>query len=209
MVGLLLTGCSREGGSLFGATLASFLPGHADVSGRAAEIEYASLDLSVGRQGGLVVLAEIAGNDTYWQSGGDETIVLHEGYLSSTSGLGQDLHLSQVLDMDGDEPPWRTVGAGEGTRHYRVERSWDNKQGQRVTDEAAARFECRARTERRKLPLTTLDLQRCTETLRWDGGRTTRSVLWRAPDTGRVWAARVVAWPGAPMIAWQVARPWW
>lgn len=205
-----LSACVGGRESPWVATFASTLPGGVksqDLSKQAAAIPYASVDLSVGGPGGLLILAEQADGLTFWQSSSRETIVFRGGYLNSTRGLQRNLLSNRLTSGGEDIQPWGL--AADQPVIYRVERSWENTGGQPQAGRAQATFACNDELESVELPLTTLDLSRCTETLEWDSGKTTRSVLWRHPDTNRIWAGDAVAWPGGPQVTWQVARPWW
>ena len=201
--------CAGDRGSPFVSTFASVLPGQSgDVSKQAAAIPYASVDLSVNGAGGLLILAEQSGGLTFWQSGSRETVVFRHGYLNSTRGLQANLLSSRQTDVAGRLiQPW-TEAQGDSVR-YQVERSWEDSRGRRHAGRAQASFECSAEPESVELPLATFDLTRCVESLQWESGKKTRSVVWRHPDTHRVWAGDAVAWPGGLQVTWQVARPWW
>ena len=198
--------------SPFVSTFATFLPGGGgDVGKQAAAIPYASVDLSIGRAGGLLILAELTDDLTFWQSSTRETIVFRKGYLESTSGLYADLLYSRIGDSSDESlVPWETAPAdGVSALDYRVERGWRDAKG--VTHAAAgqASFACAEQPESRDLPLTTIELTRCVETVDWVSGGQTRSVVWRDPATHRIWAGDVAAWPGGLRVTWNVARPWW
>lgn len=202
---LMLTGCSLSSGP-FWSTLGSFVPGHhGDVSGQAKKIPYATIDLSLGRRGGLLVLAEKKDHLTFWQTRRDEVVVFRQGFLESTSGLTPRLEMSRATDAQGDPVSMASLGTSE---HFVVERSWVGKKGQRRAGRAQASWSCDPDTRSIELPLTTRDLHKCVETLDWANGSQTQSVYWR-DDGGHVWKADVAAWPGAPGISWRVARPWW
>jgi len=205
----LAAGCASGQGSPWVSTFASALPGLGDdVSKQAAAIPYASVDLSVGGQGGLLILAEQTDALTFWQSSSRETIVFRNGYLNSTRGLRANLLASRMTTNTGAAiQPWQSAATTPLT--YRVERSWEDAKGRRHAGRANASFVCAETTESVELPLTTLDLERCTESLDWESGRQTRSVVWRHPQTHRIWVSDAVAWPGGPQVSWQVARPWW
>lgn len=202
---VLLGGCSFTS-SPFWSTLGSFVPGqHGDVAGQASKIPYASIDLSLGRRGGLLVLAEQKDGLTFWQTGRDEIIILDHGYLQSTVGLTPRLEMSRRLDERGQPVAMSSLGSNA---RFVVERSWLDKKGRRHAGRAQADWSCASRTRSVALPLTTRDLHKCVETLDWTNNGDTQSVYWR-DDGGHVWKADVDAWPGAPGTSWEVARPWW
>ncbi|MBS62472.1 MAG: hypothetical protein CMN27_05935 [Salinisphaera sp.] len=210
----LLAGCAdaRRGGSPFVSTFASILPGGGgDVGKQANAIPYASVDLSVDGRGGLLILAETTDELTFWQSSTRETVVLRDGYPESTQGLDKDLLYSRMGSAsDPQQAPWETAPAdGTTVVAYSVERGWRDSQGREHAAAGQASFTCAAQTEHRELPLTSLDLTRCVETVAWANGAKTRSVVWRRPETHRIWAGDVAAWPGGVRITWNVARPWW
>lgn len=204
-----LSGCAGSSdSSLWGSTVSTFLPGHGDVSRQAEAISYASIDLSVGRRGGLLVLAEQGDGLTFWQSSNRETVVLKDGYLDSTSGLDQDLRMSAIHRSTASErAPWD--GAVATPVQYVVTRSWRTAKGQTHSAQGQATLTCGLAEREMTLPLVTRKLEQCQESVDWDNGRKTSSVYWRDPGSFRIWAAEVVPWPGAPVIAWRVARPWW
>lgn len=214
LVGLsisLIAGCGGVANTPVVSTFAAFFPGDEDVSKQAAEISYASIKLRVAGSGGLLVLSEKSGGVTFWQSSGSQTIVLKNGYLDATRGLPSDLEMTRVSAQSSpatrSASPWMANTKIPLT--YTVTRSWSTSDGRTRSDRATARLECRDQPERVELPLVTLPLQRCEETLRWDGGGSTVSTIWRNPDDNRIWAVDTVPWPGAQEIAWSVARPWW
>ncbi|MAS08587.1 YjbF family lipoprotein [Salinisphaera sp.] len=194
------------------ATTAALWPfGSSDVSGRAEKISYATIKFTQNNRGGLLVLAEQQPGVTYWQSGRSETVVLSRGYLSSTSGLQNNLEMTDVTGL-AQEPDQSSlfVGPLNEPRHYRVTRQWQNADSsRRHTMSATATLSCAAEPEVLELPLARLPLLRCDETLDWIGAGTTRSVYWLAPDTHRIWKGQTEPWPGSPSFAWSVARPWW
>jgi hypothetical protein len=204
-----LGGCSLHNGSPALATIFGLLPGHGSVTATAKKIPYATIDLSIGRRGGLLVLAEQTPGLTFWKSGQNETIVLHDGVLQSTSGLEANLHMTQVYGDDAGHSrvPWRQ--AVNGALHYNILRSWTTADGKQRADRAQVVLRCAQKPETVALPLTKRALQRCVETWHWDRGGQTQSVLWRDRGNHEIWAADTVAWPGGPHISWQVARPWW
>lgn len=213
LVCLSVAGCAEgRRSSPFVSTFATFLPGGGgDVGKQAAAIPYASVNLSIGRAGGLLILAEKTDDLTFWQSSTRETIVFRDGYLESTQGLNTDLLYSRMGDgQSGPMALWREASAGSGQAlHYAVQRGWRDAKGNTHAAAGQASFECEAEPEPRELPLTTLDLIRCVESVAWADGAKTRSVVWREPATGRIWAGDVAAWPGGLRVTWDVARPWW
>lgn len=202
---LALSGCSSSGNPML-ATLGSFVPGqHGDLAGRARKIPYASIELRFGRGGGLLVLSEEKDGLTFWQTARDEVVTLQDGFLQSISGIKPRLEMSHATGEHGKPVSFMSLGNQE---RFVVERSWVDKKGRYHAGRAKAKWSCQSNTVSVKLPLTTRDLHKCVETLDWAKGGDTRSVYWR-DDGGHVWKADVAAWPGAPKITWQVARPWW
>lgn len=206
---MFVAGCASDRSNPWVSTFTSFVPGTSEKVGKqAAAIPYASVKLSVGRAGGLLILAEQTEQLTFWQSSKRETIVFRNGYLNATRGLASNLLSSRMVSADGAPiSPWNNVD--NAPVHYRVERSWEDADGKRHAVRARASFVCADKKESVKLPLTTLDLTRCVESLDWDGGKQTRSVVWQDLETHRIWAADAVAWPGGLRVTWKVARPWW
>lgn len=206
---LALSGCNVNPSAPL-ATVLGLLPGASDVSQRAAELPYASIDFHIAGRGGLLVLAEYAGDVAYFQSASRETVVLENGYLDHTAGLATDLLMTRFRRTDGvlSSAPWQAAEAGQPFT-YVVQRQWQRAGSMPYTDAAQATLVCEEHTTPVELPLTTLSLQRCRETLVWSGGAETWSTLWRSPENHRLWAMTTVPWPGAPEIEWQVARPWW
>lgn len=201
----LLSGCSLTSGP-FWSTVKSFAPGQrGDVGAEAKKIPYATIDLSLGRRGGLLVLAEQQNGLTFWQTGSNEVIVLDHGFLQSTSGLTPRLEMTRRVDDQGQPVAMKALGADA---QYTVERSWVDKKDRHHAGQARADWSCASRTHAVELPLTTRHLHKCVETLDWADNGETQSVYWR-DDGGHVWKADVDAWPGAPGTSWQVARPWW
>ncbi|GAB3682725.1 hypothetical protein [Salinisphaera aquimarina] len=208
-LGVGLAGCSTNSANPLVSTLSSFLPGRADVSDRARDVSYASIDFGIGGRGGLLILSNISQGLTFWQTSRRETVVLRDGYLESSGGLVPELHMTRISGYAaGDKKtPWS--GEINAPVHYTVTRSWTNADGETDSGRASADLVCAPGTVEKKLPLTTRALERCVETLSWERGKQTASVLWRDPENHRVWAAEVVAWPGSPLYEWRVARPWW
>ena len=202
--------------SSFGDILPSVLKGtEKHAAERARQLPYASLDLSIDGRGGLIVMAREAGPRTYFQSATRDVIGLKHGYLAQTAGLKANLLLTRLRYDDGTPetaanyvPPWQRVDAG-GPIAYQVQRQWRDGEGMVHTDTAQAMLACDANAADVELPLATIKLQRCRETLTWASGETTQSTLWRDPDERMLWRVQTVAWPNGPEIAWRVARPWW
>lgn len=204
-----IVGCGH-GGNALRSSLQLLVPGHHDVSAVAAKVHYASIDIAVSGNGGLLVLAELSGGNAYFQSGNRDVIVLRHGYLDQAAGLMQDLLMTRVFRQPGSltAPPWRLAEAGVPFA-YRVQRIWRTKNGTLHADQARATLICDDAATDVELPLATVGLQRCQQTLVWSDGVQTQSVLWRYPRDHRLWAVRAVPWPGAPVFEWKVARPWW
>lgn len=211
---LLLAGCG-SGSGVIRSTFGELLPGRPDVSDYASQLPYASLDISINGRGGLIVLAEYSGAQAYFQASSRETIVLRHGYLVQTAGLDANLLMTRLL---GDEeatattadymPPWQRAEAGQPMT-YTVQRQWRDEDGVLHAGTAAATLKCDEQAIPVELPLATVDLQRCDETLVWADGAETHSVLWRDPQERMLWRVSTVPWPGGPEVAWRVARPWW
>jgi len=178
---------------------------HGNLASRARKIPYASINLSFGRGGGLLILTKQKHGLTFWQTKRNETVVLQHGLLQSTAGTKPRLEMTQALNAKGKP---MTMASLNGDEHFIVERSWVDNKGDRYAGRAQAHWQCSSTTRKIKLPLVTRQLHKCTETLNWANHGTTRSVYWRDAG-GHIWKAEVTAWPGAPGISWQVARPWW
>lgn len=206
---LALAGCG-SGTSALRGTLQTLVPLPQDVSQRAAELPYASIDLAINGHGGLLVLAELSDGNAYFQSASREVIVIQNGYLDQTAGLPANLLMTRVYRAEGSlaMPPWRAARPGVPFK-YLVQRLWRSADGTLHADQAQATLVCETRLTSVELPLATLALQRCLEILVWSSGARTQSTLWRHPESHRLWAARTVPWPGGPVFEWQVARPWW
>lgn len=205
----LLAGCG-SGASALRGTLEAVVPWQADVSQRAGQLSYASIKLLIDGSGGLVVLAELSRDNAYFQLANYETIVLEDGYLDRTAGLPADLLVTRVRGVSGklEQPPWRAAKAGVPFE-YRVQRQWRGVDGRIHADRARATLVCEPTPRQVELPLASLALQRCHESLVWSDGTRTESILWRLPEDHRLWSVRTVPWPGAPVFEWEVARPWW
>lgn len=193
----LLAGCASDGGfTAMGATLIA--PWRAaDPIERAAALPYASLAVDTQGNQGLLVMAYQAGEhgrDTFWQASDFATLQLRDGRPVSTAGFDANLLGS-----------WRSPL--EAPDRYRLHAHWRDRDGMEHRDVATARLECAA-PRPVELPLMEKPLQRCTERLRWSGGDNSTNVLWRAPETGRLWAGDVALWPAGQRMAWRVARPW-
>ena len=194
------------------ATTAALWPfGSTNVSKRAEKISFATIKFTQHNRGGLLVLAEQQPGVTFWQSGRSETVGLSRGYLSSTSGLQNDLEMTQLSGlMPRPDQSTPFVGSLDTPRRYRVTRQWQNADSsRRHTMSATTTLSCAAEPAILELPLARLPLLQCDETLNWVGAGTTHSIYWLAPDTHRIWKGRTQAWPGGPSFAWSVARPWW
>lgn len=206
----LAGGCAGVANTPIVSTFAAFFPSDEDVSDQAAEVSFASIDLAIEGSGGLLVLSEQSGALTFWQTSGSQALVFRNGYLDSTRGLPSDLEMTEVsVDGATDDrhvAPWVEASSDAS---YRIVRSWSTRDGQMRSGRADARLRCASETERVDLPLATLSLQRCDETMRWAGGGVTKSTIWRDPDDHRIWAVDTVPWPGADRVTWRVARPWW
>lgn len=204
---LLVAGCGT-GPDVIRKTFGDLLPGAPNVSKYASQLPYASLDISINGRGGLIVLAERAGAQTYFQASSRETIVLWHGYLARTAGLDNNLLMTRLEGAGQRMPPWQQAEAGQPVT-YTVQRQWRGENGVLHAGTATATLSCRAQAVPVELPLATVDLQRCDETLAWAGGTKTHSVLWRDPKERMLWRVSMVPWPGGPEVAWRVARPWW
>lgn len=196
------------------STVAAFSPfgGGADVSAQAKKIEFATIDVSLDGRGGLLVLARQQPGVTYFQSSQAEIVVLSRGYLSSTAGLQNNLEMTRLDGLDSAAGSTATPFAGDlsTVRRYTVTRRWTASDDKRSTTRTAdAVLRCDTDTQSIKLPLATLPLVACKETLDWAGGGQTHSTYWIDPHDNRIWKARTEPWPGAPTFAWEVARPWW
>lgn len=205
---LVLSGCGGAGA--LRSTMQAVVPWSGDVSQRAAALPYATVDMSVNGNGGLLVLAELSHGNAYFQSASRGVIVLRHGNLYRTAGLAANLVMTRVYRQDQalQAAPWRLATAGKPF-HYQVQRQWRGAEGVLHADTARATLTCEQDTTQIELPLATLGLQKCRVTLAWSGGAHTQSILWRHPDDHRLWAVHTVPWPGGPEIEWQVARPWW
>lgn len=205
-----LSGCSNLDKHPLLATLGALVPGKTDVSKAAGDVSYASINFSLGRRNGLLILSEQKSGLTFWRSSQSETVVLRRGYLQSTSGLNPELAMTRITDLANDASggiPWGK--ALVSPIEYKVLRAWAAEDGRLTSGTAQARLTCSTGVEQVKLPLATLPLRRCREQLNWASGETTRSTYWVDPKDDRIWAADTVPWPGAKSFDWQVARPWW
>lgn len=210
---LVLGGCSASSGDHpLLSTVRAFLPGGGrDVSQNAQKLPYASIDFSIARRNGLLVLAEQRPGLTFWQSSQAETVVLQRGYLQSTAGLQSNLVMTQLNGLPSnaanDMAAWSA--ALKSPINYKVLRSWRVEDGKLRSASAQATLTCRPNSEKVQLPLAELPLRRCDETLHWGTGSTTHSSYWIDQKDGRIWAADTKPWPGAERYGWRVARPWW
>ncbi|WP_157955129.1 YjbF family lipoprotein [Halomonas denitrificans] len=179
-----------------GATLLS--PWRApDPAERAAALPYASLAVDTQGNRGLLVMAYQAGEngrDTFWQAADFATLQLRDGRPVATDGFEATLLGSWLVPL---APPYR----------YRLHAHWQDRDGREHRDVAMARLECDG-PRPVELPLMRKPLERCVERLRWQGGERGTNVLWRDPDTGRLWAGEISLWPDGQRLAWRVARPW-
>src|SRR5699024_4665508 len=184
--------------------------GNVDYAKRAQALPYASLKLSVSGRTGLLVMAERAGRTAYFQAPGAETLVLRNDRLSRFVTPNWDLLLNVMgqRSAGNTKAPWHALPVGDAMT-YTVMRQWRSEDGRQHADQPQARLVCNAGTTDVELPLATVALQQCTETLHWSNGERTRTTLWRDVDEYRVWQVHTVPWPGGPRIEWQVARPWW
>lgn len=202
---LPLSACS----SLAGQTLEDAWGGSLEVHReQARKLPYASLLVNAYGNQSLLVLAYQAGEPddatTLWQARDQGTLTLTGGRLFSTAGFGQDL-LS--LTRDRIDSTGETSAATAGGR-YRVISHWQEADGADHRAQGLASWQCHT-PESVSLPLTTLVLERCEETVDWQRAGVSHNTLWRDPETQRPWAGTETPWPGADPIAWQVARPWW
>lgn len=200
-----LAGCGTVDTPLW-ATTKALIPGwHGDVSEQAKNNPYATIDLSYGSRGGLLVLAEKQGGLTFWETGRKEVVVLDHSDLQSMEGLLPRLEMNVQTDARGHPVDLTALG---GDAHFTVVRAWRDKKGNRHSGQASAQWQCAQAASSMDLPLTTIDLHKCVKSLRWGDGSQTQSTYWRDAQ-GQIWKAAVAAWPGAPKVSWQVARPWW
>ena len=179
----------------------------ADVTQRAEAISSASIKLTVDGRGGLMVLSHASDNLTYWQTAKRQTFVLNHGNLDHTAGLSRDILNTRMVAGQRESLPWRL--ADEQPIHYELARTWRNRSGEIIQARGRAQLVCKPGLESVPLPLVTLDLRRCEESVIWPSGTTTESTLWLGKDSGRIWAARVQPVPDGDVYEWQVARPWW
>lgn len=205
----LLAGCASGGTSPLGEAISQLVDDGTQAGERAAGIRYASLALDSDTRRGLVVLGTAAGETTYWPTGNEGVLVLYRDGLQATSGFSGDLLATRYLPLaegvEGDAyVPWQEALPGA----FRVERHWLEADGTPRQLGARGELHCSGH-ETLTLPLGTRRLQRCDMTLAWESGETTRSTLWREPESFRLWAAEERPWPGGPWIEWQVARAWW
>ena len=199
---LLLSGCGSVTRALTGIFVPNARPDVSEDSADAADIPYASIDIRVAGTGGLLLLTESSGAASYWRSGQGQVVVMINGDLAQTVGLSPDL-LSRV-----SERPQGVVSL-DAAVHYPIHVSYESRSGEPRALAGTATLDCSAAAAERELPLATLALRECRETVIWGSGAQTVSTYWLRPETGRIWKARVVAWPSAPVVEWEVARPWW
>ncbi|MFY0990288.1 YjbF family lipoprotein [Halomonas sp. C05BenzN] len=198
VLALGLGGCVQGGGlTPMGESLVAPWRG-SDAAARAAALPYASLAMTSDGNEALMVMAHRSGDsgrDTYWQAGDRATLHLRDGLPMTSAGFEATL-LGQ----------WREASDASG--RYRLHAHWRDGDGTEHRATASVSLACDA-PRPRALPLTTLALEPCTEHLHWPDGKRTTNRLWRDPDSRRVWAGDVTAWPGGQRLRWQVARPWW
>src|SRR5699024_5161940 len=146
-------GCGSASGVLR-STLHTLVPWSHNVSKRAASLPYASIDLTVGGKGGLVVLAELSEGNAYFQSASRGTIDIRHGYLAQSAGLPENLLMTRVYATGEAQMamPWRTARAGEPF-NYIVQRMWRTADGMLHTGRANATLVCKASTKQVELPL--------------------------------------------------------
>ncbi|MDZ7852537.1 MAG: hypothetical protein U5L98_07775 [Halomonas sp.] len=196
------------------------LPGESDsLAERAEALSFASLSLDTGDRRGLVVLGTLTGETSYWPTGANGLVALHQEGLHATAGLPQDLLHTRYSMHPKDSNnqgaslekaslegyvPWRDATPDT----FRVTRLWRTTEGLVAGGEAQGHLTCHAPTPR-ELPLATLSLQRCEQRLQWQDGSITEGTLWRDAETLRLWSVSEQPWPGAAQFKWEVARPWW
>lgn len=203
-----LVACSAGPDDVLGALVGSLVAETApDVAARAEAISYASIKLTVDGRGGLMVMSRASDSLTYWQTAKRQTFVLNNGNLSHTAGLSRDVLSTRLVLGRLDALPWRV--ADERPVSYELVRTWQTGAGEVVQARGRAKLVCQSDLESVELPLITLDLRRCEESVTWPAGTTTDSTLWLGKDSGRIWAARVQPVPDGDVYEWQVARPWW
>ncbi|WP_158774272.1 YjbF family lipoprotein [Cobetia sp. L2A1] len=193
---------------------------------RASELPYASLKLRHANNTALVVLATLGGNGRIarFESRDRGILELRDGVLSATSGFARDVADRREQSTTGRalaRPAW-LMDSGTSYRvsvsalspyPRQLERQDAASTGSQRQDtvavmhvhEAEAHLECDAAAPY-QLPLAELNLQHCSEILRWDDGSTSTNELWR--DDTRVWAADMTAWPDGPRFGWEIAKAW-
>lgn len=208
---LWLTGCANGEISPLGVAAQALLPGREDdaLQARAEQLPFASIMLKSEDLEGLVVLGAVSGDSTFWPAGNRMSLALYQDGLQATAGMPRDLlslHYTAAEAHGGAlEPyPWRWPAPPT----YRVESRWQARDGTLFAAEARGELRCGEAAPTR-LPLGSLPLQTCHETLYWSTGEVSHSSLWRDPESLRLWAAELTPWPQGPTIGWQVARPWW
>lgn len=208
---LWLSGCANGeltplGGSVRGLLAPS---GEKPLLTQAQRLPYASLMIETESLQGLVVLGAEAGETTIWPAGNATSLALHQDGLQATAGLSRDLLSLHYMDAEAPgitlEPnPWRWPEPPA----YRVMSRWQAHDGTQHAAEARGVLRCGAPAPT-SLPLGSLPLQACHETLYWSSGEVSHSTLWRDPESLRLWAVELSPWPQGSTIGWQVARPWW
>lgn len=201
---LLLSGCSSHLNNAFHL----LFPKHSSLEQKAADLPYASLLFVLDGRKGLVVMAYLAHDNSYFLASGQVSLTLKNGYLQQLGGTLPSLLMTQVTqDNNLLTAPWQQAEVGIPV-HYQVLREWRDADTQLHADRAQASLACTAASPT-KLALQTLPLQACTETLVWSNGKKTTSTLWRNPTDKHLWRVQTQPWPGAPSIEWQVAKAWW
>lgn len=223
---LLLAGCASGELSPLGSSLQGVVPALSSgptPAERATELPYASLLLDTRERSGLIVLGAESGRHTLWPTGQRGAISLYQDGLSATAGFSNDLlslgyhsvqpaaggqaasgDASSATEDNGALAPWRQ----DTPVRYAIESYSQSESGDISFYRGKAQLSCDDATPH-PLPLGERQLEHCTEQVSWQTGEKSVSHFYRSPDTRRLWAAEVVAWPGAAPIRWEVARPWW
>lgn len=213
---LLLSGCAGGELSPLGSSLQGVVPGLASgpaPAERAADIPYASLLLDVRERSGLIVQGAASGGHTLWPTGQQGAISLYQDGLAATAGFSEDLlslnysprdAASPTTEAGAALPPWQQ----DTPIRYTLESTWQTASGEIRFSRGQAVLTC-ADAEPHPLPLGERSLQHCQESVSWESGTRSVSHYYRSPEDRRLWAADVLAWPGASRIRWEVARAWW